>query len=165
MFNVKTRYDKKPKPACLGGSLLSGMSLIEVLVALLVLAIGCMAALNMQTKAMQGSALSYEATVATFLAESQAEWLQTQSLNQLRFLSSAPELYSLNGMPCSWLDNVKPDYERSRCENKGLRLVTNVVSGTPTTLTAEVVITVSWDGVNGLDSISYYTLVADLSFQ
>lgn len=161
MFIFKRSYYKKPRPDRLREDLSSGMSLIEVLVALVVLAIGCMAALNMQTTAMRGGAMSYEATVATFLAESQAEWAQTQSRNQLSFVSSDPEYYSLDGLPCSWLDNPA---EVLNCEQNGMSLVTNVATGTPTTLSSEVVITVSWEGLSGLDSITYSTIVPDISF-
>jgi len=50
-----------------------GFTLVEVLVAVVIIAIGCMAAVRMQSSAMRGGYQADTLTAATFLAESKLE--------------------------------------------------------------------------------------------
>jgi len=61
----------------------AGFTLVEVLVTVVVIALGCLAALWMQSAAMRGNAQSDHLTAATSLAESEIERLRSLSFNEL----------------------------------------------------------------------------------
>ena len=67
-----------------------GFTLLEILVSVVVLAIGCLAVISMQTSTMEGGARAYNLTVASFLAESEIERLQTLSRGVARAVSPDP---------------------------------------------------------------------------
>jgi type II secretory pathway pseudopilin PulG len=55
--------------------------MVELLVSVLVLTIGCLAALSLQARAINADNQAQQVTIAAFLAESQAEKLRTVAFN------------------------------------------------------------------------------------
>lgn len=137
-----------------GRSTLAGFTLTEVLVAMLVLAVGCMAVINMQTAGMNAGARAANMAVATFLAESQAEWLKTIDVNRVQFVSQAPEKLDWDGSPC-------PD---SATEFQCFTRTTKTACFTPTSRSCEISVNVEWQAADGKKTIYYETVVSAYGF-
>lgn len=131
-----------------------GFTLTELLVSMLVLAVGCMAVISMQASGMNAGDRAGNLSVATFLAESQAEWIQTMALDKIQFLSKAPEKLTWDGSACP----------SSASDNQCFTRTTNTACFTPTTRSCEVSITVAWQGADGKHSLVYDTVVSDFGF-
>lgn len=129
----------------------SGFTLTEVLVSMLVLTAGCMAVISMQASGMNAGDRAGSLAVASFLAESQAEWLQTMDLNKVQFSSSGPEALAWDGSPCE---------TGERCFNRTVK----TVCYTPTKRSCEVSITVEWKAASGNHKLVYDTVVSDFGF-
>lgn len=98
------------KPRCKGaGSLLlkasrktaPGMTLVELLVTMVVLAFGIAGVLALQGATMNNSAKSSALNMAIFLAESQSEMLRAMEYNKVAFVSDTPEKLTKSGIPCA----------------------------------------------------------------
>ena len=63
----------------------NGFTLVEVLIALTIFAIGLLALASMQISAIQGNSTSQRVTAATTLAEGAMEWLQSLPSNDTLF--------------------------------------------------------------------------------
>lgn len=137
--------------------LTAGFTLTEVLVAMAVLVIGCLAIINVQATGMNAGDHAARMSVATFLAESQIEWLQTMTVDKVNVVPNTPEKLNRDGSACPNSSNpslVESCYTRT----------TLTTCFTPTTRSCEVAITVEWQAPNGLKSLSYDTVVSDLGF-
>jgi prepilin-type N-terminal cleavage/methylation domain-containing protein len=66
-----------------GPALKRGFTLLEVLVTVAVLSLGCLAALQMQGYSLRGSTMADNMTAATFLAEAEMERLKSLSRSDL----------------------------------------------------------------------------------
>jgi prepilin-type N-terminal cleavage/methylation domain-containing protein len=117
----------KSFPAGRPAFLKPGFTLMEILVSVAVLAIGCLAAISMQTKTMSGGAQAYDLTVASFLAESEIERLKSLARGRAKDpyddAGSNPARLTPKGWPCDD-DNTGPCYIRE----------TEFHDGTPTSM-------------------------------
>jgi len=74
----------------------TGFTLVEILASLVILAIGCLAALAMQSYAFGGGAQAHGLTVAAFLAESEVERLLSLRRGELLDADFVPARVRLN---------------------------------------------------------------------
>ena len=117
-------------------TLLSGMSLIEVLVAVTVLAIGLSAIIGLQTATSLTSYRSNHQSMATFLVESQVEYLKAMGSDNVQFVSQSPEKLTQSGLPCT----------NPAVEPFVFTRIVTVLPGVPHTFSHAVHIRVDWDG-------------------
>lgn len=132
----------------------AGFTLTEVLVAMLVLAVGCMAVINMQTSGMNAGDRATNMAVATFLAESQAEWLKTIEVDKVQFESQEPERLAWDGSLCP---DTATDFQ---CFTR----TTTTACFTPTTRSCEVSVKVEWLAADGKGALYYETVVSAFGF-
>ncbi|WP_302139638.1 type IV pilus modification protein PilV [Halomonas alkalicola] len=86
----------------------SGFTLLEALVALLLIGFGVLGLLAMQMKALQSSHVSYQRTIATMMA------MEANELLWANYTSSCPDAESVesrwlgleDGEPTRWLNNL-----------------------------------------------------------
>lgn len=137
---------------------LSGFSLIEVLVAMLVIVVGCLGALSLQVAAMRGTSQADYRTVATFLAESEIERLRSLPFGQL--CNEAEDYKS------SPLVEVLDAHGQSRPSTEADKYFTRTVRfypGLPTTLSNQIEVEVAWTDVQGPHRIFYSTAVTSFT--
>jgi prepilin-type N-terminal cleavage/methylation domain-containing protein len=147
----------KPSPAHRPARLKPGFTLLEILVSLVVLAIGCLAAISMQTSTMEGGALAYHMTVASFLAESEIERLQSLTRGRARVEPATPANLTRDGSACPADGSRGPCYTRT----------TTVLPGAPTSQNLWVSIRVDFPGQSSNSkrgSLVYDTLIFYLDF-
>lgn len=151
------RKDKVSRPAPrrleVRPKMSAGFTLTEVLVSMMVMVVGCMAVIGMQATGMNVGDRAAKISVATFLAESQIEWLQTMRVDSVRFVSKQPEKLTRDGSVCSG-DPGEFCYTRTTLTN----------CFTPTTRSCEVAVTVEWQAADGPQTLSYDTVVSDIGF-
>lgn len=75
-----------------------GFTVIEVLIALLILLVGMAGILSLQMTSVQATAFSRHATEASVLAEDKMEWLRTQPLTTLA-TGAEPDPVDSRGVP------------------------------------------------------------------
>lgn len=131
-------------------SLAAGMTLVEILVAMVVLALGIAGLLALQTQTLNAGALAAGRNVATFLAESQSEWLRTMDINKVGSVSQAPELLTTSGQLCADAPSLPCYFTRT----------TTITKGVPTTNSYAVSIKVEW--LN--KEVVYDTVVSGIGF-
>lgn len=131
-------------------ALAAGMSLVELLVAMAILAVGITGILMLQTQTIQAGAMATGRNTATFLAESQSEWLRTLEINRVEFISPDPEHLTSSGRLCADAPTEPCLYTRT----------TTVVKGVPTTTSYAVSIKVEWQN----RQIVYDTVVSGVGF-
>lgn len=155
----------KPSPAVgankvLGSAsgLRSGMTILELLVTVAVLALGLSAILGLQMTTIKAGMDSNHLTMASFIAESQHEWMRSMEFNRVAFVSQDPERLSPDGEPgCVEMIPTPSTIPDNPCFFT--RTVT-LEKGAPTTRSYSVSIKVQW-----LDrEIVYNTVISDLGF-
>jgi Tfp pilus assembly protein PilV len=127
------------------------MTLLEVLAAAAIFAIGCMAVMAMQVMSMNSGQRAAKLTTASFLAESQLEWVQSLDFNEVEFISQAPERLTRDGEICP------AELPASSCYT---RTVT-VTLGATTRRSYNVSVQIDWQGLDGPQQIIYDTIVSD----
>lgn len=132
----------------------SGFTLTEVLVSMLLLAVGCMAVISMQATGMNAGDRAAAMSVASFLAETRLEWIKTMSVGDVNQISEAEEQLSKDGSVCPATAQANACFTRT----------TNTVCFTPTTRSCEVSVRVQWQAADGRHSVVYDTVVSDFGF-
>jgi Tfp pilus assembly protein PilV len=117
-----------------------GFTLIESIVAVLLITFGCFAAATMQMAVLKIKVMSDNLTVATFLAESELEKLKTLSMN---------ELSSLNAYESRNLDKLGLPCLGQGCSGQGFNRKVTFFAGNPTAFSCHVEVVVSWRDVGG----------------
>lgn len=136
-----------------------GFTLTEVLVSMLVLAVGCMAVISMQATGMNAGDRAASMSIASFLAEAQIEWIQTMDLEEVRAVPTDDddgliEELAKDGSPCP--DTAQADSCFTR--------TTKTVCFTPTKRSCEVSVKVDWQAADGKHSVVYDTIVSGIGF-
>jgi len=131
-------------------SLAGGMTLIELLVAIAMLALGISGILALQVQTMDAGALASGRSMAIFLAESQSEWLRAMAPSRVEFVSPAPEKLTVSGQLC----------EDAPGETCFFTRTTTIVKGVPTSTSYAVSIKVQWQN----KQVVYDTVVSGLGF-
>jgi type IV pilus assembly protein PilV len=131
-----------------------GFTLIEVLVSLVVLAIGCLAVISMQHSSMDGGVQAYSTTVASFLAESEVERLQVLSRGRVVAINNNPVRLTKDGGACPPAPTAVPCYTRT----------VTVTRNHPTQNSVGLSVRVDFPGRPGGQSIVYDTFITYLDF-
>lgn len=138
----------------------SGFTLMELLVTVMVLTIGCLVALRMQTSSIKVATLADNITAATFMAESEMERLKTLSAAEISAEGEHGPVVEKGldrlGAPCL-------PGEASCVDHIFTRTVTHH-PGQPTKLSHQVEITVAWFDNSGPHSVVYSGVATNLSF-
>jgi prepilin-type N-terminal cleavage/methylation domain-containing protein len=141
----------------LGGSL-SGFTLVELLITVAVLSIGCLTAIQMQANSLRSSNLADNITVATFLAEAEMERLKALPFPKLTVEAESGESVTtgLNrlGQVC-----VPP-----ACSGHIFSRTVTYYPYTPTSRSHQVEITVNWTDNTGRHSVFYSGAITTLAF-
>lgn len=134
-----------------GKALPKGMTLVELLAVVIILAIGITGVIKLHGTTMTQGAAATNMSMATFLAESQSEWLHSLEPSAVQFVSPKPEKLTADGLPCPESDPTAVcPYTRT----------TTVKAGVPTGASMAVLITIKWQ-----NKVLYYdTVISALGF-
>lgn len=136
-----------------------GFSLLEVLVAVVILAVGLLATASMQTTAMMATTTSRNTTLAVQLAEEMVDRIRVNA-------GTTPDIYhNLSTGSCSSLSDTTAlgdcNQWRDRLQSSGLPGTTGTVSVTlnsPISSAATVTVTVTW-GTIGVKRMKVITIL------
>ena len=137
----------------------NGFTLIEVLIAILVLSIGLLGVAGLQTTAIRGNTFSRDTTTGTQLAEEMVERIRVNALN-------FPGTY--NGIDtsaaCGGVDPVLGDCLQWQAALQasglpGARGQVTVVTNTPVNESTTINVVVSWGTAAPLRSVTFSTIV------
>ncbi len=132
-----------------------GFTLIEVLIALVVIAVGCLAALAMQASAMQANSQADNRTAAVFLAESRIEQMMNLPFNSIQEVTNNEERVNRQGRVCT------NDDPAGLCP---FTRVTTIEKGKPTSLSFMIKTVIKWTDVYGPHEFSYEGAITQFSF-
>ena len=128
----------------------AGVTLIEVLAAVAIFGIGCMAVMSMQIMSMNSGQRATNLTIASFLAESQMEWLRSLAFNAVQAVSQNPERLARDGEACP----------ASAPDNTCFTRTTTINLGTPTSRSYQIWVEVKWKGLDGERKVIYDTVIS-----
>lgn len=138
-----------------------GFTLIEVLMAMVVLALGCMVTLGVISSSIRGNDIANAQTMSTFLAESQIEWLRSLEFNEVPFVDGKVENLSFQG------ENCEPDciHDSPPCQSPVCyyKRTTFVTEGYPTSRSQEITVKLEWTSDRDREFI-YKTVISTYSF-
>ena len=142
------------------GPLRPGFTLIEVIVTVLIISIGCLAALMLQSSSLRSNNLSDHMTVATFLAESELERLKS-----LPFTDLTKEIND-KGPTVTKTLNRKSEACPSgdSCRQYPYTMTIHYYSGTPTSYSHQAEIEVDWRDNVGSHEVFYSAVFTDLEY-
>ncbi|MBW2031278.1 MAG: prepilin-type N-terminal cleavage/methylation domain-containing protein [Deltaproteobacteria bacterium] len=80
----------------------NGFTLLEVLVAICILAVGLLAVASMQTAAIRGNQLGYRYTESATLAQDRLEWLMAQSYTSAALNVGTDKADPIGGAPAGY---------------------------------------------------------------
>ncbi len=154
-----------------------GFTLIEVLAAVAVIALGCLAVLSFHANAVQSGSRADKLTVATFLAESQFEILRSLNFDAIEprvsEMKSAQACFSGSRNPC---DSANFDACYSEClerdggqcrdpEGRGcFRRTTGLLTKRPTSRTHSVRVQIDWRGPTNDHTLAYESMISAFGF-
>ncbi|MDR2404959.1 MAG: prepilin-type N-terminal cleavage/methylation domain-containing protein [Deltaproteobacteria bacterium] len=139
-----------------------GFTLLEVIVTVLIISIGCMAALMMQSSALKSNSISDNMTVGTFLAESEIERLKAMAHDDLK-----AEISSKGTTVTKYLNRkseVCPSSSAAGCQDYIYTMELNYFLPQPTNYSVQAEIEVRWTDNTGKRSIFYSTIFTDLDY-
>jgi len=144
-----------------------GFTLIEVLVTTVVIAIGCLGALHLQSLSMQSGSMADQSTVAAFLAESRLEALRAVPFTDLT-AGKTTTVCTREGACCektgsSACVGINPETNENHPRYQ-YEIVTNIISGEPTSFSNRLEIQITWTDVYGRRTLNYDAAVTNFSF-
>jgi prepilin-type N-terminal cleavage/methylation domain-containing protein len=124
----------------------SGFTLVEVIVCVFLITIGCLTAGFLQIASLKSKITAENVTIATFLAQSEMERLKTLSHNELSRLNDY-ENDNINrlGAPCG----------SGPCRGQSFKRKVKFYEGTPTPMSYHVEIDIAWRDSAGGHNILY----------
>lgn len=134
-----------------------GFTLIEVLVAVVVVVLGCLAALSIQVSSMTHSAGAETQTVAVFLAESEIERLKAMDIEVLASEAEAnrnPEPEQLDSFGQLHTGGPGPVFTRT----------VTYFPKRPTSLSTQVEVEVTWKGQFTEHRVFYTAVITGFRF-
>jgi prepilin-type N-terminal cleavage/methylation domain-containing protein len=135
---------------------LAGFTLTEILVTVVVIAMGCLGALWMQSVAMRGHAQSEHLTVASSLAESEIERLRSlpfaELTSEVEDHESSPACLILNRLGERLPGNCSPSGGPA---SKTYWRKVEYFKRQPTNLSHQVQVTVEWRDAHGPHQVVY----------
>ena len=138
-----------------------GFTLVEILITMAVLSIGCLAVLRMQTASLRGGIIADNLTSATFLAEAEMERLKSLDSAQMAQEVSAGTV-TVNGL--DRLGRVCSPATPAECSNNIYTMPVEYFEKLPTSMSCQVDITVAWSDTTGPHSVRYSGAMTYLSF-
>lgn len=136
-----------------------GFSLVEVLIAMVLLAIGLLGVAGMQTMAISGNSFAHTGTVAIQLGEGMVDRIRTnaglnpQRYNGINTATGCSGLVSPASTDCAdWVAAM----QRSQLPNP--RGVIAVTLDTPLQNTATITVTITWGSGTGSRNITFTTI-------
>lgn len=139
----------------------AGFTLVEVLVTIVVIAIGVLAAVWLQSAAMRGNSQADQLTVASFLSESEIERLRSMSYAQLEALAREN-----NGKTV--VNNISRSGEvcptAGDCEGYPYSRTVYYYSNQPTSRSHRVEVVINWADSHGQHARVYDAAITDYSF-
>jgi prepilin-type N-terminal cleavage/methylation domain-containing protein len=147
-----------------GPGLRPGFTLLEIIITVLILSIGCMAALVMQSSALKGNNLSDNMTVATFLAESEIE-----RLNSMTYEAVVKEVN--DGAPghktVKYLNRKAeacPNSSLADCKAFPFIMEIGYYPRQPTTRSQHIEVAVDWQDNVGKHAVLYSAIFSEINF-
>ncbi|MDR2367398.1 MAG: hypothetical protein LBF58_04695 [Deltaproteobacteria bacterium] len=135
-----------------------GVTLIEILISVCILSLGCLAAIQMKTTTIKSANMSDNITAATFLAEAEMERLKSLLYEELIAESEGGTVTTdkLNRLGQTCDDTCDPGNIFSR--------KVAFFPGSPTVRSCQVEITIGWNDDLGSHSFLYSGAITSLSF-
>jgi Tfp pilus assembly protein PilV len=138
------------------------MTLVELLVSMILLAIGCLAALNLQATTMTQGNRSHQLTIASFLAESHAETLRTLAFNAVdQSENTTPTKVTQAGEVCSGATPPADCSSDAKCYWR----TTTITPKSPTPSSLEVAVQVEWPADTKRQKVTYSTVISTLDLE
>jgi type IV pilus modification protein PilV len=141
-----------------------GFTLLEVIVTVLIISIGCLAVLSMQTGALKGNKLADNMTVATFLAESEVERIKTLTFPDItaEVNKSAPshvvqKFFNRKSELC-------PGDAAAACGDYPYQLQLHYYPNIPTNKSHQAEVKVDWQDNVGSHEVFYSIVLTDLDY-
>jgi prepilin-type N-terminal cleavage/methylation domain-containing protein len=136
----------------------SGFTLVEILITIAVLAVGCMIALQAQTSSIIGASMSDNLTAATFLAEAELERIKALSFEDLA-IEAKDGTKTTTG-----LNRLGQTTCINECSNFIFSRTVKYFPKVPTSLSHHIEINVSWNDRTGNHSILYGGAISAFTF-
>jgi type IV pilus assembly protein PilV len=130
-----------------------GFTLLEVLIAVSIFAVGLLAVASMQLTSIQGNAFGNEMTTATFLAQAQLEWLKSQSLDENGPLDPTPDM----GFPQPPFVDANNPMDANGTPGGIYNRSWEVLAG-PSGDSRRIAVTVAWSSGMGSHSVTLRTI-------
>ncbi len=139
----------------------AGFTLIEVLVAVIVIGIGCLGASMLQSAAMRSNSQADHVTVASFLAESELERLRS-----LNFANIQQEAHGGDQVLCLNRSGQSVATTGGTCTNQDYPYTRKIefLAAAPTTRSHSVEMSISWSDAHGPHTLIYSAAITDFSF-
>ncbi|MDR1608914.1 MAG: prepilin-type N-terminal cleavage/methylation domain-containing protein [Deltaproteobacteria bacterium] len=134
-------------------SLINGFTLIEVIIALAVIAVWGLATVFMLLNSIKGKNIAANITFASAIASNELERLKSLNFDTLKSTNNY-ELLKLDSLSKSCL----PD---SDCSKNIFDLKTKIFKNTPTNRSCQVELEVSWRDSTGPHSVLYSAFITD----
>jgi type IV pilus modification protein PilV len=144
-----------------------GMSLVEILVALVIFSVGALAVLTMTTGSFKINSHSEAVDIASNLARRQMETILSMNYAELSDITGD----GVNGLadnhhknPSTPLDSLVADYSATLDSSSGLGLKRNydifwnIASDAPEPWTKTVTVIVEWQGLSGQKQVVFRTI-------
>jgi len=140
-----------------------GFSLIEVLVAITLLAIGLLAVAGMQTTAISGNSFAQSGTVAVHLAEEMVDRIRTNAGTNPNLYNGVDTSLTVSALETALQEPAETDALgwKSDLEASGLPNVVGTVteSNGPIPNTSTITVTVGWGRSGGTRSVTFTTIL------
>ena len=145
--------ENAPAPALRALGDPAGFTLVEILVTVVVIALGCLAVLWMQATAMRANSQSEHQTVASTLAKSEIERLKCFSQKELKKAVTETEspLVDLNRQGLTKAQGGAPPWPYTR--------TVSINEDQPTAWSHQVEVKVEWRDAHGKQQVVVYTAV------
>lgn len=133
-----------------------GFTMVELLIAVVLIAIGCMAVMSMLATSMTSNTAAVQENRAAVLAESQMEMLRSLDFNAVPTMDATEDKFAF--------DLVSDCQTQPPCMFKR---TTTITSGHPTSRSHEISIRVEWDWATPggkARSLVYDGIISDYSF-
>jgi prepilin-type N-terminal cleavage/methylation domain-containing protein len=137
----------------------SGFTLVEVLITVVVLAVGCLAASRLLVVSLKGFNLADNMTAAVFLAEAEMERLKSLPHSKMTYDAEHTPVVVTNN-----LNRLGQTCTPPNCQGYIFNRTVSYFRNAPTTFSNHVEIVVDWTDSNGPHNILYTGAITTLSF-
>jgi prepilin-type N-terminal cleavage/methylation domain-containing protein len=139
-----------------------GFTLVEILITIVVIAFGCLAALTMQSAALRGNTMAEHMTIATFLTESELERLKSLTYEEVNAEIADKGTY------IQWFSDrfckVCPSATAAACPDYPYEVSLRFYQKYPTNFSNMAEVKVSWTDNTGRHTVVNAATLTDLTF-